>query len=1402
VRPLPRLLSLTLIFSFIFVFMQVASALQTDDVWSVPSFSATPEALTRAALAVKPDKDTEATFLLREEKHLFDPDGKEVEIYHQIYRIETEEGVKGWSEVSGAWQPWYQSKPEIQARVITTDGVVHLLDQKTLTDVPVHQNTPDSYGDSRRLAGPLPAVAVGAIIEEEVTIRGTNSFFRGLAAERSKLDRNVPVAMTRIVLSYPTSLPVRYKLHLAPDAKIKKSSAGVVETLVIEHGRFEARTQSLKNIPYDVAVGPEFEFSTGSTWQAVASGYAKLANDKARLADVQPMVLKATTKAANREEAVRKLVAALHANVRYTGIEFGESSWIPQFPAETLKRKYGDCKDKANLLVAMLRAAGIQASLALLDSGPGEDVNPELPGMGNFDHAIVYVPASEKAPELWIDATANYTKVGDLPDMDYGRWALVIDQKTTELKKIPELTAAQNFHREIREFTLAEYGPAKIVERDEQLGPTEAEYREYYDGDAKALREASEKYVKRAYLADALGSLEHSPSLDLEKPFWVTFTAKGKRGSTDYDNAVAAIRIEDLFGALPNYFVSDQKDDSGADADDEDDEAIKPDKQKPRAVDWRIRPYIHEWDYKIVAPSGYKVRALPPAREDMLGTARLTQSYSAENDGQVVKAVLRFDSGKSRLTVAEAKILHDAINKAVKAEPILIFFDVAGHTLIAEGKIREGLASYQELVSASPKSGFRRVQLARALLSVGLGEKARAVAREATTVDPGSYQAYSTLGWVLEHDLIGRRFKKGFDYDGALAAYRKAKELAPKNKDVRTSLAILLESDAAGERYTTKAHLKEAVTEFMELKKIDENYFHNYEDNILFDLWYLRDFKGVADTAAGLAPTDQRQSLILASLAATQGANEAVKKSLEFTTDETARAKALVNAGWLLARVYRYPEAADLFTEGAKGQYTGGPSSSFVAGLRKAKPREKFTIDESQPSSAILRLFRDLFQSTVDYSQVKKEFSSNALREGPVHDSPAKEAADFQKGMYTLHQQIEKTGIPIQVIGDVVLGNTKITVEGSEATGYRLTTNSLGAAPQKSFVVREQGVYKLLVGGGSTQLPEGIGWQALEALGENDLKSARQWLDWAREEIHINAGDDPLEGQPFPYFWNKGQEADIDAIKTASLVLAPSKSLKNDDVAALLQLREKFKTDELKARLDVVLASAYQAQEKWPELAAVAERLLRQFPDSNTALRFASNAYSNGKRLDDWDKLVQSRLAKRPDDADNLLFAARLAGEKGDYAKARELMKKLIDRGTATAIDLNLYAWDALFMPGPIGPDSVEAAERANEMTKNAEFSILHTVACIYARSGKGAQANTVLLKAMEVANMEEPDSAVWLAYGEIAEDFGENDAAAAMYARVESQKINLPGSNYVLAKARLSALNKQKTSDSGIGTR
>ena len=82
----------------------------------------------------------------------------------------------------------------------------------------------------------------------------------------------------------------------------------------------------------------------------------------------------------------------------------------------------------------------------------------------------------------------------------------------------------------------------------------------------------------------------------------------------------------------------------------------------------------------------------------------------------------------------------------------------------------------------------------------------------------------------------------------------------------------------------------------------------------------------------------------------------------------------------------------------------------------------------------------------------------------------------------------------------------------------------------------------------------------------------------------------------------------------------------------------------------------------------------------------------------------------------------------------------------------------------------------------------MHTLACLYAHSGKAAQARELLLKAMD-GKLEEPDSSVWVAYGQIAEAYGEPEAAQAMYARVDKAQSEVPTSNFALAQQRLLAL-------------
>lgn len=1348
-------------------------------------FSSSPEDLRAAAANAKKDKDAEATILLNEEKISFDTAGRMADTFHMIYRVENQDGVRNWADIRAQWKSWHQMKPEIFARVISPDGTVHQLDPKTLTDVPVHEDSPDTYSDERAYGGPLPAISVGAIVEQEIVTRDTAPFFAGGLVQRMNLSRSVPVEKTHIVLSHPESLQLHYVVREMPDAKVAKATVNGIETIDIENARMKARSRNLDYLPSDVVSGAQVEYSWGRSWQQVSQEYARLSSDKLRISDVQPLVagLNPAQHGRTRNEVISRLVSALHANVRYTGIEFGEASIVPQFPAEVLKRKYGDCKDKAALLVTMLHAAGIPASLALLDTGPGQDVNPDLPGMGLFDHAIVYVPPRGKEPEMWIDATAQYARVGELPYMDYGRWALIVDEKTTGLKKIPELTAAANLHREFRDFTLAEFGKATIVEKNQDTGPGEADYRSFYASEDKDLRHRIEGYLKNAYLADKLISLQHDDPSDLSQPFWVSFTTTGKRGSTDYTSAVMAIRVEDLFNGFPDYFTTPADDAKGDAADSNGD--------KPRTQDWQIRPFTNEWDYKITAPPGYKLRALPDNKAETLGTGRFTQQYTSNADGTVVQAVLRFESGKPRLTVAEAEALRDAIVKARKADPVFVTFDSVGGALIAAGKVKEGLASYQKLIDLHPTEALHRVQLARALLSVGLGEKARAVAREATVLDPTSAQAFSTLAWVLQHDLIGRLRKKGFDYSGSVAAYSKAEALDPKDKDARVNLAILLEYDAGGERYTAKAHLKDAVAEFAELRKLDRDYVAEYEDNVLYDLWYAGDLKGLEEDLAKLPVTDVRRGFVLAVTAAGQGSDAAIKKSLEITTDETTRNKALANAGALLMRVHEYHVAADLLIAGARGQDNEAQSMAYADMIRKAVSREQLKIDSSLPQSALLRFYSAIFSVPVSYDQVKSLMSRNANR---ALDEK-KDREDFSKQMAGMRVQLERTGLPLEVLGDVAIPNMRFSVEGNGSPGYKVTTLAVGTGPQEGFVVREDGVYKLLeLSSGKDGVPEHLGWQALEELDKNNLAGARQWLDWAREQVHINDSDDPLAGQPFPHFWTVGHQGSTEEIRTAALVLAPSKELRNQDIAALLKARDLLTSEEQKGRLDLVIARAYAAQERWSDLIPVAERLTKAYPDSLIAFGLVTRAYAGTGRLDDWKKLLDQRMAKHPEEDGYTRSAARLAEYHRDFVHSRELVKSLMDRGKATAADMNQYAWSDLFLLSKIDQESVETAERANQMTNNTNFAIMHTLACLYARAGKPAQARELLLKAMDAADLDEPDSSVWLAYGLIAEQYGATDAARAMYARVEKLTTEQPGSNYQLAQQSLASLGKSGT--------
>jgi len=509
------------------------------------AMSASPVEIQAAAAKIQAEPFTEATVFFERDAFTFDAAGRTTYRHTLIFRMETQEGVKNWSEIRVGWSPWHQEIPEIRARVIAPDGKVSILDPNTITDGPAREDGEDTYTDARVRKVPLPTAAVGSIVEQETVRTDKEPLFTGGIGYGNSFSWGVPFHRGELRIDVPKSASFRIKVMALPDAKIKDEVAGDMRHYSLDQGYLPASVESDIPLHTHNFLGHGTRFSTGESWAAVAATYRKLAE-----ANIDPTKVKSLLPkpGANRQETISRIVAALHKAVRYTGIEFGQASLQPTPAAEVLKRHYGDCKDKAALLVALLREAGIDADMALLNTGPGIDVDPDLPGM-QFDHAIVYVPAAQGSGALWIDATAEYAEVGTLPQMDEGRLALIIAEGTTGLTMTPEPKADNDHLIELRDVVMADYGPAKISETSMTHGQIDASYRYLYGGDLTREKKADlEKYAKNVYLAKTLSAITHGDAHELSKPFSLKLDmTEARRGDSGTDDAVVNIPVSNIF---------------------------------------------------------------------------------------------------------------------------------------------------------------------------------------------------------------------------------------------------------------------------------------------------------------------------------------------------------------------------------------------------------------------------------------------------------------------------------------------------------------------------------------------------------------------------------------------------------------------------------------------------------------------------------------------------------------------------------------------------------------------------------------------------------------------------------------------------------------------------------------
>ena len=225
------------------------------------------------------------------------------------------------------------------------------------------------------------------------------------------------------------------------------------------------------------------------SWTEVSRWYTDLSATEA--APDERIAAKARELTANSKTEFDRIraVGRYVQSIQYISIQIGVGRWRPHAAAQVFAKSYGDCKDKANLMRALLKSLGIESYPVLIFSGDPTFVHEAWPSPSQFNHCIVAVKVGEETkvasvlehPKLGrlliFDATDDDTPLGDLPEDEQGSFALIAAGDGGTLVRMPvTLPEANKLDRAV-EVELAANGSILASIREQAVGQSAVGFR-------------------------------------------------------------------------------------------------------------------------------------------------------------------------------------------------------------------------------------------------------------------------------------------------------------------------------------------------------------------------------------------------------------------------------------------------------------------------------------------------------------------------------------------------------------------------------------------------------------------------------------------------------------------------------------------------------------------------------------------------------------------------------------------------------------------------------------------------------------------------------------------------------------------------------------------------------------
>jgi len=361
---------------------------------------------------------------------------------HYTQRVANQHGLEDGSEIRIDYDPSCQGFAMNWLK-IKRDGVW----QNRLRDEKFQVLHREENLDSQMLDGRLSVVChlqdirVGDEIDYAYTITGANPVFHGKFIDSFSTTWSSPVHLFRHQLILPPGRTVAFKDYGYSLEPTRTETANHGELLTWQNKEVPAFSEEDDTPSWYDSYG-WVEISEFQSWKEVVDWALSIYPFTAPLSkELQEKVAQIAKDHAGDEDRALAVIRLVQDDVRYLGIEMGASSHQPNPPAQVYGNRFGDCKDKALLCVALLRTLGIEAYPALVNTDYLQETGKQLPSPFAFDHVIVQAVIDHHP--YWIDTTRSDQR-GLLKDfyIDDFKQALLIKEGNDALTPIERSPAS------------------------------------------------------------------------------------------------------------------------------------------------------------------------------------------------------------------------------------------------------------------------------------------------------------------------------------------------------------------------------------------------------------------------------------------------------------------------------------------------------------------------------------------------------------------------------------------------------------------------------------------------------------------------------------------------------------------------------------------------------------------------------------------------------------------------------------------------------------------------------------------------------------------------------------------------------------------------------------------------